>query len=931
MNRRSVIHLHQRALLCAEGRITVRRGHVGSGATLLLGALALAVFMAPWQALAQTYALRVEPINYEAMPSGGFPGGEKPIELHSSSFSDTSVKVEIPWNFNFYGTPYREMHVHAAGAVTFGDPPPVLGDTPKPVAIPDPEAPNNMIALWWWRLLCNSGNNSGIVRSQVVGTPPNRKLVVEWPNCRAWSVTTTAFKFQLWLSEGSDDIEVHYGPDPGSDSPGTYKVYAAVGVENATGTDGTAFCDGLCETVDFPEGMALIYSPGAQVRIGNFQGPDEGYAGIPFPIEYTMTNPGSKPAEDFTVQYWVSPEPTLGSRAISLGYDGRTWSLDARHSLRVNAEPRLPIALDEGEYYLIVEADPHHVVDISNRAGTIGVYGPFKLGIRAADLTAPWVFLPDLVHPGEVFTVRWLAQNRGNLIAKDFSYRVALSREPFPSPAAPVLVEQSLDALPMDSETLVETTVQLPAEIEPGIYYALVELNPDRKVFEHVYGNNVGISQPVVVSGEDLVILTENLPLGHIHGHYSLRLLAAGGDGIHRWTVEEGSLLPPGMQLRERESTNGGFATFLEGSPTTVGSFAFTLRVESGGFSQTREYVLEVSNAEHELTIATEVLAGAAFGLDYRDELLAIGGVPPYTWELHRANALPLGIQLRSDGILSGRPQQDGPFPITFRVSDSEGRQATKDFILDVAPPSTLTCVTRELPPLTIDEFVEIPLLAAGGRKRADNTYLWSSVSLERMAEEAGESSGRLEGDIGLQLDPAGVIREAPKVFGTFLWTLEVRDDTMGEGVKCPVIVRVPRDRGLTVVTKRLPAAIAGRSYRARLEASGGEGDLRWEEFGSGRLLEELGLRFDASGDLHGTPSIDMLEGEEEKDFTITFRVEDEKSRIGLGVVNITLRASPVQSKAGGSGDEGGCQTGGGTPTAWMIALLGLALLRRRR
>lgn len=893
-----------------------------AGATFLL-----AVLISPVEVQSQTYALRIEPKAWEPMPPNGFPGGEQPIDLFTGQWYDRSEEVEIPWSFNFYGVEYRKLHAHASGVVSFGDPAPILGDSLLPEPIPNPATPNNMVALYWWRLICNSGTHIGIPRSQVVGKSPNRSLVVEWASCRAWGLTSTTIKLQFWIKEGSDDIEVRYGPDAGTAT----NVYGVIGVENATGTDGTAYCDDFCEIADFPAEKAFIYSPGAQVRIADLRGPVEGFAGIGFPLEYTMVNPGSKPAENFTVQYWVSPEPSLGPLATSLGYDGRIWSLGPRESTRVSAEPRLPIELDEGEFYLIVEADPHHAVDLSNRAGTIGVYGPFRLGIRAANLTVPWVSAPDLVRPGEAFSIRWLAKNSGNLLAKDFTYRVLLANEPYPSPSLPSIAEDSIDHLPMEAETTLETTTHLPAEFEPGIYHLMVELNPRRVVFEHEYRDNVGVSLPVVVSHEDLVILTEDLPYGHIHGYYAFRLAAAGGDGIHRWSLQEGSILPPGLELRTRESARGERATFLEGSPAAIGNFSFTLRVDSGGFSQTRDFELEVSNAEHTLSIATDALASAAFGFDFRDELLAIGGRPPYHWELSRLGQLPLGLQLRSDGILSGRPQQDGTFPLSFRVYDRDGRRASKDLLLTVASPTQLTCVTQELPPLEIGELVELPLHAAGGQKLADGTYIWSSFSLERMALEIGEESGLLDEDLGLRLDPAGVIREAPQLFGTFLWTLEVRGESAGPGVKCPILVQVPRDRGLTVVTKNLPLAIAGRSYRAQLEASGGEGELRWEEFGSGRLLDELGLRVDAAGNLHGTPPIDALEGEERRDYAITFRVEDERARLGLGVVNLSLRSSPPVAEAGNGEGEGGCQTGsGGTePWAWACALLALILWRR--
>jgi hypothetical protein len=868
------------------------------------------------------------------MPAAGFPDGETPISLHTGSFFDTSVEVQIPWTFNFYGVPYTKMHVHAAGAVTFGDPPPVLGDTPKPVAIPNPAVPNNMIAAWRWRLLCNSSPHLGIVRTQVVGSAPNRKLVVDWPNCRAWSVTSTSFKFQIWISENSDDIEIHYGENAGSDSPGTTKVWSAVGLENGDGTDGTAFCDfkpdGLCETSDFPEATALIFSPGPQVRVIDLEGPEEGFAGIAFPLRYKLSNPGSKPAENFTVQYWVSPEPRLGSQAISMGYAGRNWTLDPRQTVEVFAEPRLPIELDEGEYYVIVEADPHHVVDISNRAGTLGVFGPFTIGIRAPNIKVGWVAAPSLARPGEAVGIQWYVENTGNMDAVMIPYRVMLSRDGAWSPSLPIVAEGVIPSLASETFTHVDTEFMVPFDLEPGVHRVVVEANPQRDIFEHELRDNVGLSADFLVSDQDLVVLTEQLPTAHVQGHYEVLLRAAGGDGNFSWRLGAGSALPPGLQLLERVSKNGSeMATFLSGVPSSTGEYAFTLVVDSGGVQVEKDYVLDVEIAAQDLTVVTEHLADGTFGFPYDDELVAIGGLPPYSWEVVKGD-LPLGVYLHSDGVLSGRPEKDGTFHVTVRVRDSDGRQGIKDLDLFVAPPSGLTCVTRRLEPLAFGEHVQVAVHAAGG-ERGPNGYLWSSKGTTWLATEIGEKTEFRQGPPpGLQIDGEGVINGTPQAFGSFVWTLNVKDLAGGEGIDCPVRLDVPRDRGLTVVTQRLPTAVAGRSYRTQLEATGGDGTLEWAEYGGGRILEDLELHFDATGNLVGTPPLSLLQGESEREFAITVRVTDQANRIGVGVVTLTLKA-PGKKAAAAKEEESGCQTGGGEATLWALTLVVLGLAARRR
>src|SRR5690606_35826005 len=125
-------------------------------------------------------------------------------------------------------------------------------------------------------------------------------------------------------------------------------------------------------------------------------------------------------------------------------------------------------------------------------------------------------------------------------------------------------------------------------------------------------------------------------------------------------------------------------------------------------------------------------------------------------------------------------------------------------------------------------------------------------------------------------------------------------------------------------------AGVAGGKYRTELEATGGDGDLTWSEYGGGRVLDDLELFFDATGALVGTPPLSLLQGESEKEFAITMRVRDAANRIGVGVVTLTVKA-PGQKAATAKEEEGGCQTGSGDASFWTLALLGLALLRRRR
>lgn len=892
--------------------------NVGRYVLLAVGAIAL-----PLVASAQTtYSVSTRSEPYQPIPIA-HPQAQPPTTYLPSS---VSAPQEITFPVKFFGVNYPTLWASPQGYVMFAL------DTLwhyNNASLPSTAVPNAIIAAFWDDLdLRGAGAH---LKSQILGVAPNRTLVVEWKAGFYFNGTNFA-DFQIWLQEGGSTIEIHYG------SIVSDGWHASMGIEDDTGTigyevpmPGGGSCSPSCNHTTWLTDTVVTFAQGPELRTTQVTGPIEAFAGLPVDLSATVYNTGGKPAEEFTMSFYVSKEPTLDVTAIELITLDENRTLLPQETTTFETTVRLPIILEEGSWYIIAEADPHLAVPETNRGDNFATFGPFEIGIRAANLTVDWVATTDLAAPGEEVWVQWSGSNTGNLIAQTVPYRVFFDRSQYPSAGAVELSRGMISSLDIDESQTFDIDATIPIDAAPGVYFLGVEIDPERELFEHERRDNFGHSFPIVISEEGLVVLTEDLPVAQIHGSYEVRLMAVGGNGSHLWTLAEGSSLPPGLRIDGRVGATGEFATFLSGQPGAVGDFPLAFEVESAGMMTTADYVLHISSTEYELRVTTESLAGAAFGFEYHDELSAIGGKPPYTWEVTRENALPHGTFLRSDGVISGRPLEDGTFLIPVRVTDSEGRLATHEFFLNVAPPASLTCVTQELPVLEIGQFFQFSLLAAGGKKGTDGNYLWTQESLIRLAQELGEQSGPVKGDLGLKLDTDGRVHGEPKLFGTFLWTVHVRDDTPGSpGLKCPVLVRIPRDRGLTVVTQQLPAAIAGRAYRAQLEASGGDGELVWSEYGSSRLLEELRLEFDANGNIVGTPSNDALQGETDRDFSITLRVEDEMGRIGVGVVTLSLKEAPSRRIAR-TVDDGGCQTGGGATGAGLVAFLGLVLLRRRR
>jgi hypothetical protein len=66
----------------------------------------------------------------------------------------------------------------------------------------------------------------------------------------------------------------------------------------------------------------------------------------------------------------------------------------------------------------------------------------------------------------------------------------------------------------------------------------------------------------------------------------------------------------------------------------------------------------------------------------YRSRLTAAGGLGPYTWSL--AGRLPVGLHLRSSGLISGaaRGTKLGVFTLVVRVKDAVGQTGTRKLLL---------------------------------------------------------------------------------------------------------------------------------------------------------------------------------------------------------------------------------------------------------
>jgi hypothetical protein len=163
-------------------------------------------------------------------------------------------------------------------------------------------------------------------------------------------------------------------------------------------------------------------------------------------------------------------------------------------------------------------------------------------------------------------------------------------------------------------------------------------------------------------------------PGATLNSPYSVTLTAAGGTLPYAWSVNAGSL-PPGVTLSS--------AGVLAGTPTTAGSFTFSVNVidKNNGIATTSITLVVAAG----LTLSFPAPPSGVVGTAYVDTLTATGGTAPYSWSVS-AGTMPTGITLNaSTGVLSGIPTVAGTFSFTVRVTDSGSQTATKATSITIA------------------------------------------------------------------------------------------------------------------------------------------------------------------------------------------------------------------------------------------------------
>jgi hypothetical protein len=199
------------------------------------------------------------------------------------------------------------------------------------------------------------------------------------------------------------------------------------------------------------------------------------------------------------------------------------------------------------------------------------------------------------------------------------------------------------------------------------------------------YSIAVDQNQPLTVNNGG-----PNLSPGFAGQAYTALFFVIGGAAPYTWSLVSGQF-PPGLSLTTFASPRDANDE-LAGTPTTVGTSTFTMRVtDFYGHQATQQFTVTIHPP---LQVTTTTLPAGTVGVPYRHDLdlNAQGGLPPYSWfVVNNINELPPGLTLDStapdfNNVLDGTPTQAGTFSFPMQVQDSSDNVVNATLTITINP-----------------------------------------------------------------------------------------------------------------------------------------------------------------------------------------------------------------------------------------------------
>jgi len=909
----------------------------------ILSMAALGAFMGSGTALAQPTPIPNTPYVEETVDWDFEPLDNPTVVSQPSSGGVFSglFEVPLPFQFAYYDDNVSVVSQNVNGAIAMRDGVNRFdfdADAWAPGGGPQFGTDvDGWIAPWWGDSFPVSQNNSS-VSWQVDGQAPQRTITFQWANmaevssqfgCCDYDLST-----QIVLYEGlSGRIDLRWtGTVSNIGGVSTFSDYTSA-MESRQGDRGIEFITPACSPDCRPDTLlsqlgdkqlTLRQDPGVELVAVGMTLPEFAPLGAETPVPVTVANLNGNLLGPFVITLEASTSRNFDTDLAPIFEVGseefRLFPYSTR-SLEVPMQP--DVSLGEERYFVRAIVDSGDAVaEVEENNNLVAAENPVRYLPSRPDLQVDEVRIPKSeAAPGESLDIQVRISNPGSedVAMDEGSLSIVLSGNPAISPQDAEIGRTNVALEAGASEELV-VTVQLPDPVNSGTYFIGAFLDLDDTIVESNESNNGRAAfVPISISGGDLAIVTSRLPTALLQERYTALLAAVGGDGDYLWGLTAGSdPLPSNLSIEA-----GSGAVF--GVCNQAGTSNIEISVSSQGETATRQYTFNCSDPEEPLTVVTRSVPDAILGQEYVFQLLATGGDSAdqanVSWS---ATGLPEGLRIEADNIV-GTPVMPGELTTTLTVDDGN---ATDDQEVNfrVRPNQNLLIDVTSLPMGELGAAYEAQLSATGGV--GDIIFEIDGTGLPR----------------GLVLDPDGRLRGIPDEVGTFNFVVVAKDtpppgsELRAEDRNQFQLTIVDGAESFVVATQQLPAAAVGTGYSQAISSVGGVEPISWDVDG---VLPE-GLETAVSNNelqIIGTP---LVTDSRNLLVTATDGVGRVASRVLVLEVGPENSDAPVcpdpafaaECNALRDADEGGCSaTGfnGGALSGLLLALFGMAVLRRRR
>ena len=169
-----------------------------------------------------------------------------------------------------------------------------------------------------------------------------------------------------------------------------------------------------------------------------------------------------------------------------------------------------------------------------------------------------------------------------------------------------------------------------------------------------------------------------------------------GGVQPYTFTLTQGSSMPPGLTF-----TNANGVGLIQGTPTTPGSYSFTVQVTDSftpPFNISQTFSMTILNG---VVVPNSTLPDAVQNIPYNEQIKVYGGTPPYHFALFPLASTPPGLTLdTSTGVLSGTPTtvSQNADTMYMYITDSASTPATIQAYISITVQPRLSFQTTSLP-----------------------------------------------------------------------------------------------------------------------------------------------------------------------------------------------------------------------------------------